>query len=724
MATLLQSASQFGVRALDHLFLALHATPESSAVVAERMIVDFPHSFRGFLRMAAAYEASNPKVACLALAQACKTNAELVPKVAKRLGTLRNQVSYGPTVTLEELESIPLPIRDQLLGSWPAQLDEVMSSTLWTACTQSRNRSHFGTYGIPRFFSWVYPGRIAGMSTPRNAQDIDALVDMGFDHVLSLAAESPLDPAWFRFKAIKHVFVPLENYGHPTLEEMDSILELIEQSGTWLIHCGGGVGRAGTILACLISIFGRGDEEKMGYPLLDAGAAISLLRSMRPRSLESESQERFVSAYVSHRWRCAGATKLPEPMSSLRVERSLSSKAPLDDLSVPTIIVMVGLPGSGKSWLAAAIAKRRGDTEIISQDTDGRAACERSMGMKQRDGVLVILDRCNPRQDDRSSWLALMISTRRKIAVFFDIDAALCKQRMDRRLGHPIIRAGRGYNALDQMQRDMRLPSLSEGFDALLTVTSMHAAKEALRVLSPSPKLLKFPRTPHLFNTGAATHDDLTCEDIGSSITGNIVVEEKIDGANLGLSLDADGIIRCQNRSHWISSADHKQFKPLDGWIEAHRDAVYKLLARDSQFLERFILYGEWMVAKHSVYYDRLPSHFVAFDLYDRLTQRFCSRSALATALRGTAIAHVPLVLQTSHVTRERLLSLCQEQSLFSTERREGVYLRFEDDEHRYTIKRAKVVRSDFIAGNEHWSKSIFTPNVIADGHVVEAGDR
>jgi atypical dual specificity phosphatase len=35
----------------------------------------------------------------------------------------------------------------------------------------------------------------------------------------------------------------------------------------------------------------------------------------------------------------------------------------------------------------------------------------------------------------------------------------------------------------------------------------------------------------------------------------------------------------------------------------------------------------------------------------------------------------------------------------------EGVYIRFEDRERKITTTRGKVVRGDFIAGNEHWSK-------------------
>ncbi|PWN86936.1 hypothetical protein FA10DRAFT_234876 [Acaromyces ingoldii] len=715
----LEAATQIGIDALDHLVVSLAEEHASSMQGAEQMISAFPRSYKGYLRLADAALAANPKLAALSYAQALTHDLSLLEPVSQRIRKLSDIVSYGPIVTAKETENIPAALHQHLIRPWASELDAALSQTLWTAPTTSRERNSYLGRELPRFFSWVFPGRVAGMSTPRHAGDISALIDMGFTHVLSLTAESPLDPAWFHLKPLRHVYVPLPNYGAPTLQEMDAILEEIGEGGAWLVHCGGGVGRAGTVLACLMTMLGRSGVAG-SEPQMDAKAAISLLRQMRPRSLESETQERFVSAFVSHRWKTAyEAPHGAEPSTELRISpASCASSA-----ATPDVIFMVGKPGSGKSWLASAIAKRRGRTVVINQDNDGRSACEGQFARNRPEDTLVILDRCNSRRHDRAEWLKLVPHGRRCIVVYFDYQTSVCRQRINRRLTHPTIRAGRGDNALDQMEREMEMPDLSEGFETMLHVSSFQAATQALVFLTPTPPLLKFPRTLHLLSTGASGEDDIVLPDF-NVLFGRLTIEEKIDGANMGFSLDVQGGLRSQNRSHWVNAADHAQFKPLSRWLDVHGAALVKLLNQDPHFPERYILYGEWVVAKHSVHYTALPDVFLAFDMYDRLEASFLSRSMLASALQGSGIAQVPLIAELEALTRAEMLDMVQGQSAYAPGRREGVYVRFEDDARTQTVKRGKVVRSDFIAGSEHWTKAKLVLNGVAsDASEMEGRD-
>ena len=71
----------------------------------------------------------------------------------------------------------------------------------------------------------------------------------------------------------------------------------------------------------------------------------------------------------------------------------------------------------------------------------------------------------------------------------------------------------------------------------------------------------KFPRTRHLVNTGGSsvTRDDLVMDagELSHFVgpTGKVLtIEEKLDGANLGISLDKDYQVMCQNRSHYVSA--------------------------------------------------------------------------------------------------------------------------------------------------------------------------
>ena len=68
------------------------------------------------------------------------------------------------------------------------------------------------------------------------------------------------------------------------------------------------------------------------------------------------------------------------------------------------------------------------------------------------------------------------------------------------------------------------------------------------------PHFVKFPRTHHLLDTGGAavTRDDLVCDAAAVARfcngTTRVCVQEKVDGANLGFSLDDTWTIRAQNR--------------------------------------------------------------------------------------------------------------------------------------------------------------------------------
>lgn len=77
------------------------------------------------------------------------------------------------------------------------------------------------------------------------------------------------------------------------------------------------------------------------------------------------------------------------------------------DVKNPTALVLIGRLGSGKSWLAQAIAKRRTlPTIVANQDVIGHAACERAAGRAGSlvPGTLFILDQCNPTSCEREEW--------------------------------------------------------------------------------------------------------------------------------------------------------------------------------------------------------------------------------------------------------------------------------------------------------------------------------
>jgi atypical dual specificity phosphatase len=264
---------------------------------------------------------------------------------------------------------------------------------------------------------------------------------------------------------------------------------------------------------------------------MEKSEAIDYIRRIRPGSIETSHQEDFVAVWLSHRWKIAhNSETIDEPFNTLAVD--LNPKAFPSGITSGNVkfLMLVGLPGSGKSYVAESISLRRaGQTIIISQDDSGsRSACESQIQGKYKDDTLVILDRCNPEVSDRKYWLSLLMSTSNSACLYFNYDMDLCLQRIDDRLNHPTIQAGRGRNAVKQMHEKMQKPTLSEGFGAIFAITSHNAGREAIIKLGGVVGITKFPRTSHLINLGAVTSDDLVKDDWKEDLKGQLVIEEKV----------------------------------------------------------------------------------------------------------------------------------------------------------------------------------------------------
>ena len=151
--------------------------------------------------------------------------------------------------------------------------------------------------------------------------------------------------------------------------------------------------------------------------------------------------------------------------------------------------------------------------------------------------------------------------------------------------------------ALEWLYRAEALLVVEPGSPLQLDVVRKWLQRTAEMVPTPREDLpfYKFPRTTHIYDAGGSgvTRDDLLMDPrdaLRDYHSGQMItVEEKVDGANLGLSIDASGIIRAQNRSHFVNSASHPQFKTLDAWIESHASELYEILESS----HGFILYGE-----------------------------------------------------------------------------------------------------------------------------------
>lgn len=195
-------------------------------------------------------------------------------------------------------------------------------------------------------------------------------------------------------------------------------------------------------------------------------------------------------------------------------------------------------------------------------------------------------------------------------------------------------------------------------------------------------------------------------EEQGRFLSDPIIVEEKLDGANLGISLGLDGNLRFQNRGNWLSGKLTGQWGTLRGWVARFESAIRDVLPANH------IFFGEWCYAQHSIGYGRLPDLFSLFDVYDSVSDRFWSVARRDALAKAAGLVTVPQIAAGTF-RKEALLGLLDGCSAYGDAQREGVYLRKEAGD--WLTERAKLVAPVFTQSiSEHWSRGALVVNQVA----------
>ncbi len=255
-------------------------------------------------------------------------------------------------------------------------------------------------------------------------------------------------------------------------------------------------------------------------------------------------------------------------------------------------------------------------------------------------------------------------------------------------------------------------------------------------------ELYKYPRTQHIEGSGLQAGD----EDMGvapfRALAGHyLVVEEKMDGANSAISFSSAGQLLLQSRGHYLVGGEReKHFHLLKAWANRYTAELWDVLT------DRYIMYGEWLYARHSIFYTSLPHYFLEFDLYDKTHDEF-----LSTKRRRQVLARAPFVVSVkvlhegpvdsletlvgmvgpSHFiapgSLHQLEAICQERGLDvqralretdQTGLMEGLYIKVE--EQGIVQERYKYVRGGFLqtvfSSQSHWLDRPIIPNLLASG--------
>jgi hypothetical protein len=251
--------------------------------------------------------------------------------------------------------------------------------------------------------------------------------------------------------------------------------------------------------------------------------------------------------------------------------------------------------------------------------------------------------------------------------------------------------------------------------------------------------ILKYPRTPHLQGSTLQKGDDLPQASLDELAGKYVVIEEKLDGANCGIRFTSDGTMLLQSRGHYLGGGPREaQWTLFKSWAHTYQSELRALLG------DRYILYGEWLYAKHTVWYTHLPHYFFEFDVWDTEEGIFLSTAWRRTLFEDASwIVPVPVVFagqlpprtdlvsfvgpshyirgDVSQALQERASELGQDPARVLVETdtsgtMEGLYIKVEDE--NAVVARYKYVRRSFTQmiaeGDDHWHDRPIFPNLLA----------
>jgi atypical dual specificity phosphatase len=147
---------------------------------------------------------------------------------------------------------------------------------------------HFGLASDPG--AWIVPGQLLLRSYPRTTETLRDLAGQGVTVLINLE-QRPHDRARLDRFGLTEVHIPVPDFTAPTPEDLDRGVDAIEthlaQGRVVTVHCGGGLGRSGTLAACYLVHQGQTPDD-----------AIAHVRRLRPGAIETAAQITAIEAYA------------------------------------------------------------------------------------------------------------------------------------------------------------------------------------------------------------------------------------------------------------------------------------------------------------------------------------------------------------------------------------------------------------------------------------------
>lgn len=137
----------------------------------------------------------------------------------------------------------------------------------------------------------------------------------------------------------------------------------------------------------------------------------------------------------------------------------------------PRVLVLVGLPGSGKSTFAHQL-ESVGWARVSQDDLGSRQRCEAKTVEYLVNGRNVVIDRCNFNGNQRKNWVDYATVRGCQVGVVvFATPLQSCIERVEERTHHPTLQAKDGKRVVYEMAEGFVFPEQSEGFTFCRVVT-------------------------------------------------------------------------------------------------------------------------------------------------------------------------------------------------------------------------------------------------------------
>lgn len=199
-------------------------------------------------------------------------------------------------------------------------------------------------------------------------------------------------------------------------------------------------------------------------------------------------------------------------------------------------------------------------------------------------------------------------------------------------------------------------------------------------------------------------------EETDGILNGEIIVQEKVDGANISIFYH-EGKVRCGTRTRMLP--EDESFNGFQEAVNSNK-AIAEFLKEEPEL----ILYGEWLVKHTITYNEEAYQKIYLFDVYDKVTNGWANQDTVRNIARIIGVEY-PHIFAKGKLTEEQIKEFVGKSMIAPAG--EGVVIKAEGFTNKFgdTVY-AKVVHQKFkesnaivFGGNNKFSETYWEMYVV-----------